>query len=201
MKLLAFIIVIILIIAFKLYMDLRTTETILDDDEKDDQTRRVKVRIFSNQYSHGTLKARKDCLFLYGDNEDHAGRNGQAIIRDEPNTAGIVTKRRPYMNEDSFYDDNDYESNIASIDNSFDDAVKRINQNSSYKFVMIPVAGLGTGLAQLPSRSPKTFLYILQKLYDLTFLLDPDSLNDSVGEWIQKQTQIVKNVPKKRITV
>ena len=48
-------------------------------------------------------------LFLYGDNLEQKGYNGQAKeMRGEPNTIGIPTKNKPTMEKDAFLTDNDY---------------------------------------------------------------------------------------------
>ena len=160
----------------------------------------IRVRIFDQHYSAGVLQARSNSLFLFGDNEDHAGTRGQAVIRHEPNAVGIVTKRRPFMNEDSFYDDSDYETNVAAIDESFEALRKRIESSGMiYKCIYIPKDGLGTGLAQLPQRAPKTFVYILSLLYDLTSEYDPKALEGEVGAWIQNQQQIASKSKSKRL--
>lgn len=103
------------------------------------------------------------------------------------------------MNEDSFYDDDDYEANVASIDESFENLRKRIEASGmEYKFIFIPRDGLGTGLAQLPQRAPKTFVYILSLIYDLASEYDPATLDGPLGEWIQQQTRLARQ---KRINV
>ena len=179
----------------------------IDMDQDDDEDPKpkppvIRIRIFDEHYTPKALQARPECLFLFGDNEDHAGTRGQAVIRHEPNAIGIVTKRRPFMNEDSFYDDDDYEANQSAIDESFEMLRKRIESSGmEYKFIFIPHDGLGTGLAQLPQRAPKTFVYLLGLLYDLASEYDPKSLEESVGAWIQSQMQVASSVKKKRITV
>ncbi len=203
MGLLAFIVFVVLIIIYRLYMK-GSKETIESDPSDAKRTAKpiIRIRIFNETYNAKTLRARPDCLFLFGDNEDHAGTRGQAIIRHEPNAVGIVTKRRPFMNEDSFYDDEDYESNTAAIDESFEVLRKRIEASGmEYKFIFIPKDGLGTGLAQLPQRAPKTFVYILSLLYDLASEYDPASLEGDLGNWIQAQTQLASASKRKRINV
>ena len=162
----------------------------------------IRIRIFDDILSPKILRSRPDCLFLFGDNEDQAGTGGQAVIRHEPNAIGIVTKRRPFMNEDAFYDDNDFETNISAIDQSFDTLRKRVEQSSGeYKFIFIPKDGLGTGLSELPQRAPKTFIYILGLIYDLVKEYDPSSLDSNVGVWISEQETICKTIKQKRISI
>jgi len=201
MSLLAFIVLVILIIIYRLYMK-KSDETIIIEPPDKKRSPLIRIRIFKENYNAKTLRARSDCLFLFSDNEDKASTRGQAVIRHEPNAVGIVTKRHPFMNEDSFYDDEDYSNNIAAIDESFENLRKKIEASGmEYKFIFIPKDGLGTGLAQLPQRAPKTFVYILSLLYDLTNEYDPSALDSDVGSWIQAQMQIAKSVKRKRINV
>jgi hypothetical protein len=203
MGIIVFAIVVILIVTYKLYM--RSGKEKIDNDVNNlDEKQKskdpiIRIRIFDDQYTAKALRARPECLFLFGDNEDRAGTRGQACIRHEPNAVGITTKRRPFMNEDSFYDDDDYEANVASIDESFENLRKRIEASGmEYKFIFIPRDGLGTGLAQLPQRAPKTFVYILSLIYDLASEYDPATLDGPLGEWIQQQTRLARQ---KRINV
>lgn len=48
-----------------------------------------------------------NCLFVYGDNALRYGKRGQAIIRDEPNAFGIVTKLKPSTASDAYMTDKD----------------------------------------------------------------------------------------------
>ena len=204
MGILVFVVLVIIIVTYKLYMSSgkEKISNTLDDQIQKPKEPVIRIRIFDEQYSAKTLRARPDCLFLFGDNEDKAGTRGQAVIRHEPNAVGIVTKRRPFMNEDSFYDDEEYESNIEAINDSFENLRKKLESSGmEYKFIFIPRDGLGTGLAQLPSRAPKTFVYILSLLYDLASEYDPLSLEDRVGEWIQQQTRLASEIKRKRINV
>ena len=81
-------------------------------------------------------------------------------MRNEPNAIGIPTKKAPSMNEIDFFTDSDYIIATAAIDTAF----AKIPKNAS---VVIPVAGLGTGRAQLNIRAPKIFAYLEQKLKEL----------------------------------
>jgi hypothetical protein len=201
MGLLAFIVLVILIIIYRLYMK-KSNEPIRSEPQDKPQSPVIRIRIFKETYNTKTLRARPDCLFLFGDNEDKAGTRGQAVIRHEPNAVGIVTKRHPFMNEDSFYDDEDYDANASAIDESFENLRKKIEASGmEYKFIFIPKDGLGTGLAQLPQRAPKTFVYILSLLYDLISEYDPTALESDVGSWIQSQQQLAASVKRKRINV
>ena len=97
-------------------------------------------------------------IFLFGDNLCRIGMGGQAgAMRGEPNAVGIPTKKHPSHREFAYFNDDEYEINIKHIDEAFLD----IGGN---KNIVIPEDGLGTGLAQLPTRAPKTYQYILFKI-------------------------------------
>jgi hypothetical protein len=107
------------------------------------------------------IKKNPDKIFLFGDNLQKRGLRGQsAEMRGEPNAIGIPTKKRPSMNENAFFSDFEYEQNKYFID----EALKQIPKG---KEIIIPKMGLGTGLAQLDKRAPKTFKYLQYRLSQL----------------------------------
>ena len=68
------------------------------------------------------------------------------------------------MNQSSFFTDDQYQINVKYID----DAFNLIPNNVT---VVIPIDGIGTGLAQLDVRAPKTYQYILYKIQQLRGVL------------------------------
>lgn len=113
-------------------------------------------------------KQNPEALFLFGDNLARFGRKGQSIIRYEPNALGIVTKRYPSMQPDSFLTDDDREVVLPLLDEAFKKASSHLRKVGD---VWIPEGGLGTGLARLPSRAPLIFAHIegwIDKLIRLT---------------------------------
>jgi len=104
------------------------------------------------------VKANPQVIFLFGDNLQEYGMGGQAKeMRGEPNAIGIPTKRKPSMSPDSFFTDEEFENNKKAIDKAF----SKIPEGS---YVVVPKAGLGTGLAHLPIKAPRTFVYLVKKL-------------------------------------
>ena len=81
-------------------------------------------------------------------------------MRGEPNAIGIPTKKAPSNVAGSFFTDKEFDKNIKAIDEAF----AKIPEG---KEVVIPAAGLGTGLASLKSKAPKTFNYLQSKLEEL----------------------------------
>ena len=123
------------------------------------------MKIFKfKRFSEEKCQDLPDYLFIFGDNLMHHGRGGQAIIRNEPNTYGIPTKKLPSRTKASYFDDSEYESNIDHIKRAIDG----IPMN--YAAIVFPEDGLGTGLAELPTRAPRTYKFLV------------DSLNEKFGK-------------------
>jgi len=86
-------------------------------------------------------------------------------VRGEPNAIGIPTKKKPTMEEDAFFTDKELEENRAHIDDALMEIwEKKPDFDRKKHTIVIPAAGLGTGLAQLPERAPATFAYINKRL-------------------------------------
>lgn len=127
-----------------------------------------KIIIFKGYWSIEDVKKYPHALFVYGDNNIGQGRGGQAIIRDLPNTIGIPTKKYPSNHPNAFYNDNEYNDNTNRINN----AIKTISEKSlNYKYVVFPEDGFGTGLAQLPTKAPKTNAFLVDKINQLKNLI------------------------------
>ena len=54
------------------------------------------------------LRNNPECVFVFGDNLLREGRGGAALLRDEPNTYGFITKIYPDDNDSSYYKPADY---------------------------------------------------------------------------------------------
>ena len=54
------------------------------------------------------LRANPNSVFVFGDNLIRKGRGGAAILRDEPNTYGFITKKYPNNLDSSFYRPDEY---------------------------------------------------------------------------------------------
>lgn len=101
-------------------------------------------------------------IFLFGDNLQARGFGGQAKeMRGEPNAIGIPTKKEPSNFPWSFFTDDEYTKNCMAIDRAF----FRIPKNPEK--IIIPRAGIGTGLAQLQDTAPRTFEYLQSRLAEL----------------------------------
>ena len=105
-----------------------------------------------------------DKIFLFGDNLLGRGYGGQAAaMRGEPNAIGIPTKKKPANHSDAYFTDTEFEQNKAAIDRAF----VRLAGLKDGTEIVIPSAGLGTGLAKLPDIAPRTFKYLESRLAGL----------------------------------
>ncbi len=89
-------------------------------------------------------------LYVFGDNTMRRGKGGQAIIRDELNTFGVVTKNLPSQYPNSFFSGS-LEEEIMILN----DLTKLEKIYISGRTIVLPAAGLGTGLSELPTRAPE----------------------------------------------
>lgn len=109
------------------------------------------------------IRAQKDKIFLFGDNLAKKGFGGQAKeMRGEENAIGIPTKKAPSNNPKAFFTDQEFATNKKAIDEAF-------GKIPPDKIIVIPKAGLGTGLAVLEEKAPETFAYLNQKLSEIGF--------------------------------
>lgn len=108
------------------------------------------------------LRENPNKLFLFGDNLEGVGFGGQAKeMRGEPNALGIPTKKKASHEEDSYMTDKEFVSNVVAINL----ALAKIPKEN--KIVVISKNGLGTGLAKLKEKAPKTFDYLQSKLKEI----------------------------------
>ncbi len=122
-----------------------------------------KVYVTYKEYSEEFLQAHPDIVFVFGDNLMQVGRGGQAIIRYEANAFGIPTKKKPSNYDDSFFNDDDFDTAKAAIDSAIENLLQLI-ENKALAGVCFPSGGLGTGLAKLSERAPKVFVYLCDVL-------------------------------------
>jgi hypothetical protein len=124
-----------------------TTSVFIQKDEPP----RIEIR---EHITRVDVRADKDKIFLFGDNLAGQGFGGQAKeMRGEENAVGIPTKKAPSNNPNSFFTDKEFAANIKAIDEAF-------GKIPPDKMIVIPSAGLGTGLADLQEKAPNTFAYL-----------------------------------------
>lgn len=130
---------------------------------------------FTDRLSPEKCAANPTKVYLFGDNLEGWGKAGQACIRGCPNAHGVPTKKFPGLSECDYFFDDAYESNCTHIQAAFDE----LECKFSTMTVVIPASGLGTGLAKMPIKAPKTYLFLLKKIVELAEKCDG---NDSVRE-------------------
>lgn len=109
-------------------------------------------------------------LFLFGDNLTGKGMGGQAKeMRGEPNTQGVPTKHKPTMDRDAFFVDEEY-AQIKFLYDQLFMMIHAVYRAGKFEAVVIPMAGLGTGLAELPTRAPRIYQYLQDKLKEMEAL-------------------------------
>jgi len=87
------------------------------------------------------LISHPDHIFVFGDNLLRKGKGGAAILRDEPNTYGFITKKYPDNNDKSFYTPDEY----YDVYQKQIDALRGLMMANSEKVFLI--SKLGAGLA------------------------------------------------------
>jgi len=121
--------------------------------------------VIQEHFTRSDLRANPRRLYVFGDNELRKGLKGQAAeCRGEPNAVGVATKRAPGRNPDDFWSDRERDRLIAVIDRDFTPLERHLAAGS---IVVFPKAGLGTGLAQLPTKAPAVFKHLSDRIADL----------------------------------
>lgn len=93
------------------------------------------------------LRAAPQTTFVFGDNMSRVGLGGQAAeMRGEPNAIGIATLYRPGQ----FYRAGDPAA-LAVVAHDLGKVARVLAAGDE---VIVPLDGLGTGLARLPEHSP-----------------------------------------------
>nr|WBF70815.1 hypothetical protein [Megavirus caiporensis] len=129
---------------------------------------KTKIIIFNGFWTVDDVKINPHALFVYGDNDVHIGKGGQAIIRDCVNAIGLPTKKYPNNHSTSFYTDLECHDNVKKIDNAINNI---INVSKKYDYVVLPRDGFGTGLAKLKEKAPETLKYINQRIEFLKMVI------------------------------
>jgi hypothetical protein len=113
------------------------------------------VIVYQHRIYRVDLRANPNVLYVFGDNLWRAGMGGQAgEMRGEPNAIGVATKKAPHAGFDAFFNDDEYEANIAGINRDYAPA---LTHHLKGGVIVVPRDGIGTGLSQMPQRCPRTF--------------------------------------------
>lgn len=125
------------------------------------ETENEKVLLIE-RYSEEIVLAHPDKVFVYGDNLVKKGKAGQAIIRHLPNAMGIPTKRLPSMHSEAFFSDKKDEG--THIVNSINAIFRAMRAEG--KTIVFPANGVGTGYAEMETRSPQLYQAMNQLIVD-----------------------------------
>lgn len=107
----------------------------------------------------GDLKANPNVHYVFGDNSKREGYGGQAKeMRDEPNAIGIATKWAGSNAPSAFFSDDQFQEQSALI---LQDFVPVFDLLEEGKIVVWPSDGIGTGLSDVPNKSPLTWRFML----------------------------------------
>lgn len=106
-------------------------------------------------YTAELLRKYPDIIWVFGDNLSRIGLGGQAIIRNEPNAIGLVSKRTPDHSPTAYMTGTPTDYDAVNAD------LLRIEELAlSGKQLVFPAAGIGTGLARLQTTAPDLLAYI-----------------------------------------
>ena len=67
------------------------------------------IQVFKGFWSIEDVATNPNKIYIYGDNDERKGLGGQAIIRNEPNTIGIRTKKKPSTEKGAYYTDKEFD--------------------------------------------------------------------------------------------
>jgi len=117
---------------------------------------------FKDFITRDEVRNNRDKLYVFGDNLLGVGYGGQAKeMRGEWNTIGIPTKKSP----SEFFSDNDYDEIVPLINIRFEVIWYYLRR---YEYtIVIPQAGIGTGLADLSNKAPKIWAVVKENLEKL----------------------------------
>jgi hypothetical protein len=87
------------------------------------------------------LKANPNVTFVFGDNLIRKGKGGAAVLRDEPNAYGFITKKAPNNADESFYRPPEYADTFYA---ELLQLAREIEKNPERTYL---ISKLGAGLA------------------------------------------------------
>jgi len=126
----------------------------------------IKVIVWPRHWTMRDCVMYPKYLFVYGDNLLRVGCAGQAVIRDCPNSVGLITKKAPSNKPIAFYSDEDLVSYQRVLSRDIH-TMYSMMESGEYTHLVIPLDGWGTGLAKLDSRAPALFALINEHYLEL----------------------------------
>lgn len=105
------------------------------------------------------LQANPGVLYVFGDNMLRMGFGGQAReMRGEPNAVGVATKKAPGGRPEDYFSDHEFDENMRVINADY---ARALTWHLSGGVVVVPLAGIGSGLSEMPSRCPRTYAMLV----------------------------------------
>jgi hypothetical protein len=101
-----------------------------------------------------------DKVFIFGDNTERTGTQGQAFIRRCPNTFGIRTKISPKTNAIAYF----YDYDLMMFKYLLSEDMKQIHKLRQTHAIVFHTNGYGNGLAKLPEKAPRCYEHLVNTL-------------------------------------
>jgi hypothetical protein len=116
--------------------------------------------VFQFEIRRIDAKRNRQNLYVFGDNVARKGYGGQAReLRGEPNGIGVATKNAPY----DFFGDAPAE--VLAQNRIIDKDMKPLFAHLKRGGIVVwPTRGIGSGLAELPIKAPRTYEHLENKL-------------------------------------
>lgn len=117
------------------------------------------------------LRENPDHIFVFGDNTLRRGKKGAAMLRDEPNSYGFVTKKRPSYDPSAYYKPREYRGVFRTEMEKLERDIKLCPH------LTFMISKLGAGLANKYGIYEKVIrdgLRTLEKYDNVVFLFDLD---------------------------
>jgi len=119
--------------------------------------------ILQDRIDRKDLQANPAVYYVFGDNDARKGRGGLAKqCRGMPNAIGIRTKKFPGWDIEDYYTDDEFDENVQKITEDFEIVWNLLREG---KTIVMPLNGIGTGLANMANLCPDTFRF-LQEMVD-----------------------------------
>ena len=139
------------------------------------------IQVFKGFWSIEDIIKSPNKIFIYGDNDLRTGLGGQAIIRNESNTLGIRTKKKPTHEKDAYYTDKEFEDNKKKIIQD----IKKISDELLFgTTIVFSEGGYGTDRAKLKEKAPKTYQFLCD------ILLEKFGYHNELGKIVPKPSEL-----------
>lgn len=129
-----------------------------------------RIIFYSGWYTPELCVAHPKKCFVFGDNLRRFGMGGQAIIRNNLNTYGIATKRKPSRDESAYFS----EASVSDLDDVLEDIEGLWQRLRDYpdEEIVIPVTkdgriSLGLDRAELKQRAPTIYDTIVMHIEEM----------------------------------